>query len=140
MEVNGNTDRPDKHGVVAIIRDREGRFLFIQRGLKLARAPGVWCFVGGEVEDDEPFNVAIEREVREEVGLRVRALDEVFESVSPNNEFLLHWYRVEVLDDPPELSPSPLEVETYRWLSREEGAGLDPILPTLREWLHSAQL
>ncbi len=129
--------RPVKHGVVAIIQDAQERYLFIRRGWGLARAPGVWCFVGGEVETGEEHDAAIEREVREEVGLTVCAQEEIFESLSPNGEFLLHWFRVRVLDDPMVLSPSPLEVSEFRWLSPEEGQRLDPILPTLRDWLRN---
>lgn len=123
-----------KHGVVAVLDDGAGRYLLIRRGLALARAPGVWCFVGGEVEAGESLEAAIEREVMEEVGLRVKALEKIFESISPNGEFKLHWLRVQRLDDATP-RPHPMEVEEVRWLRVKEAAALDPILPTLRAWL-----
>lgn len=125
-----------KHGVVAVLDDCAGRYLLIRRGLTLARAPGVWCFVGGEVEAGESLETAIEREVMEEVGLRVRALEKIFESISPNGEFKLHWLRVERLDDATP-RPHPKEVEEIRWLSAKDAVALDPILPTLRAWLQN---
>ena len=133
--MSAQDEQPGKHGAVAIISDEQGRYLFIQRGLTLSRAPGVWCFVGGEVEPDEPIPAAVEREVFEEVGLRVRAREKVFESISPNGEFLLHWYRVDVLESLPRLNPNAQEVERYRWLTPGEGAKLEPILPTVKDWL-----
>ncbi len=123
-----------KHGAVAVLQDDEDRFLFIRRGLTLARAPGVWCFVGGEVEPGETLEEAVEREVLEEVGLTVQALDKVHQSLSPNAEFQLHWMKVRIKGSLT-LRPHPVEVDTYRWLYAEEGLLLEPILPTLVDWL-----
>jgi len=128
---------PDKHGVVAVLQDDSGRYLFIRRGLKLTRAPGWWCFVGGEVEPGEAQDAAIVREVQEEVGLVVRPINKIHESVSPKGEYLLHWWRVELLDRTRIIAPHPDEVAEARWLSVEEGLRLEPILPGLNLWLES---
>ena len=126
---------PDKHGVVAILQDDAARYLFIRRGLKLKRAPGWWCFVGGEVDPGETYSEAIVREVQEEVGLVVRPLDKVHESISPNGEYRLHWLRVELSHAPQTIVPHPDEVAEVRWLSAEAGRSLEPILPGLKLWL-----
>jgi 8-oxo-dGTP pyrophosphatase MutT (NUDIX family) len=128
---------PKKNGVVAVLQNAAGEYLFIRRGLTLKRAPGVWCFVGGEVEPDEPFDAAIVREVFEEVGLHIKPLNKVFESISPNGEYLLHWFHVEMLDAAQPVNASAIEVAEYRWLSLDDALTLDPILPTLRAWLQS---
>ncbi|MBI3831402.1 MAG: NUDIX hydrolase [Planctomycetes bacterium] len=127
--------RPSKHGVVAVLQDGAGRHLYIKRALTLVRAPGVWCFPGGEVEAGESFEAAIEREVLEEVGLVVRAEAKIHESVSPNGEFLLHWMRVQLSGSEAQICPNPKEVAATRWLLPNEAMALDPILPTLRTWL-----
>jgi len=126
-----------KEGVVAVIADERGRYLFIQRGAAVKRSPGWWCFVGGEVDPGETLALAMEREVREEVGLRVRVLDKVHESISPNGEYLLHWFetRLEPAEQTP--VPHPLEVAQWRWLSIADGLRLDPILPGLKAWLEA---
>src|SRR5438045_3911121 len=105
-----------KDGVVAILEDGAGRYLFIRRGLRLKRAPGWWCFVGGEVEAGETFQAAAVREVLEEVGLRVEALQRVHESLSPNGEYRLHWFTTRMDPAVQDLVPSPMEVEEWRWL------------------------
>lgn len=130
-----HSSRPNKHGVVAVLQDIEGRHLYIKRALTLVRAPGVWCFPGGEVEPGESFEAAIEREVLEEVGLIVRAEAKIHESISPNGEFLLHWMRVRVAGTVVLLRPNPKEVAATRWLLPDEAMALDPILPTLKSWL-----
>jgi 8-oxo-dGTP diphosphatase len=57
--------------VGAVVHDAAGRLLLIRRG----RAPsrGLWSLPGGRVEPGETLEQAVEREVREETGLTVRA-------------------------------------------------------------------
>jgi 8-oxo-dGTP diphosphatase len=128
-------DAPLKPGVVAILNDDAGRYLFIRRALTLPRAPGWWCFVGGEVEPGESLAEAAAREVLEDVGLRVIVQDQVHESVSPNGEFQLFWFRTQLEPAGQHPVPSPREVAEWRWLSALEGLRLDPILPGLKAWL-----
>jgi 8-oxo-dGTP diphosphatase len=124
-----------KEGVVAILKDGAGRYLFIRRGLTLERSPGWWCFVGGQVEPGETLEAAAAREMREEVGLRVTVDDQIHESISPTGEFKLHWFSTHLDPGDQKLVPSPVEVDEWRWLSPAEGLRLHPILPGLKAWL-----
>ena len=124
-----------KDGVVAILEDGAGRYLFIRRGATLKRAPGWWCFVGGAVEPGESLEAAMAREMREEVGLRVTVHGKVHESVSPNGEFRLHWFETRLEPVAQDPVPCPVEVAELRWLSVVEGLLLDPLLPGLKAWL-----
>ncbi|GEM_PF-604568 len=130
---------PHKHGVVAVLQDAQGRYLLIRRGLTIQRAPGFWCFVGGEVEAGESYEAAIQREVREEVGLDVEALEKIHETQSPNREFRLHWMRCRLMRDGQTVQPHATEVAEARWVSAEEALRLDPLLPALRGWLVGQQ-
>ena len=125
-----------KDGVVAVIENR-GLFLFIQRGAAVQRSPGWWCFVGGEVDPGETLEAAMAREVREEVGLRVDVHEKVHESVSPNGEYRLHWFRTALDPGAQEAVAHPVEVAEIRWLSIVDGLRLDPILPGLKAWLEA---
>ncbi len=127
--------KTSKHGVVAVLQDSSGRYLVIRRGLNLTRAPGWWCFAGGEVEPGEGLERAVEREVREELSLRVTAREKVHESISPKGVYRLHWFRVEATGPLSDLKPHPTEVAEARWLSTEEILKLDPVLPGLIGWL-----
>jgi len=126
--------RPEKDGVVGILIE-EDRYLLIRRGWNLVRAPGFWCFPGGEVEPGESLEEAIRREMMEELGLAVSVGDKIHESISPNGEYLLHWLRVEKTDPEASLQPSPDEVAEAVWLSANQALALEPILPALRTWL-----
>ena len=57
--------------VGAIVHDRAGRLLLIRRGQEPGR--GLWSVPGGRMEPGETAAGAVEREVLEETGLRVRA-------------------------------------------------------------------
>jgi 8-oxo-dGTP diphosphatase len=127
-----------KDGVVAVLADEGGRYLFIKRGPTLLRAPGCWCFVGGQVEPGEDLPAAVGREVLEEVGLRVEVRGKVHESVSPNGEFRLHWFETRLLSSAGDLRPHPVEVAEVRWLTTAEGLRLEPILSGLKAWLEAA--
>jgi 8-oxo-dGTP diphosphatase len=57
--------------VGAVVHDSRGRLLLIRRGHAPSR--GLWSVPGGRVEAGESHAAAVEREVLEETGLRVRA-------------------------------------------------------------------
>jgi ADP-ribose pyrophosphatase YjhB (NUDIX family) len=57
--------------VGAVVHDAAGRLLLIRRGREPGR--GLWSVPGGRVEPGETNEQAVEREVLEETGLRVRA-------------------------------------------------------------------
>jgi ADP-ribose pyrophosphatase YjhB (NUDIX family) len=57
--------------VGAVVHDAAGRLLLIRRGHDPGR--GLWSLPGGRVEPGESAAEAVEREVREETGLDVRA-------------------------------------------------------------------
>ncbi|SNS02351.1 ADP-ribose pyrophosphatase YjhB, NUDIX family [Geodermatophilus pulveris] len=61
--------------VGAVVLDGAGRLLLVRRGNEPGR--GLWSVPGGRVEPGESPAAAVEREVREETGLAVRAGAEV---------------------------------------------------------------
>ena len=58
--------------VVAVIAERDGRFL-VARRLRGTHLAGCWEFPGGKVHDDETNEAALEREIDEELRRRVEA-------------------------------------------------------------------
>jgi ADP-ribose pyrophosphatase YjhB (NUDIX family) len=64
-------DLPVVACVGAVVHDAAGRLLLIRRGHEPGR--GLWSLPGGRVEGAESAAEAVEREVREETGLDVRA-------------------------------------------------------------------
>ncbi|MBN2780623.1 MAG: (deoxy)nucleoside triphosphate pyrophosphohydrolase [Candidatus Marinimicrobia bacterium] len=58
--------------VVAGIIELDGFVLLCRRRANERRFPRKWEFPGGKVEDDESPEAAIDRELREELGIRVK--------------------------------------------------------------------
>lgn len=87
------TELPFKISVLIFLRDRQGRFLLLQR----AKEPnkGMWSPIGGKLEmglGESPFECAI-RETEEEVGIKISEADlHLFSMVSEKNyERSGHW-------------------------------------------------
>jgi len=71
MSSGSEPDLPVVPCVGAVVHDAAGRLLLIRRGH--APSQGLWSLPGGRVEPGETNEQAVEREVREETGLTVRA-------------------------------------------------------------------
>ena len=113
-----------KDAVVAIIQKAD-TFLFIKRSDYIDIAVGYWCPVSGRVEDNETQIEALEREVMEEVGLSVKALEKFCEIPSHNNLFTLHFWTTEIISG--EASITSNEATDFRWVTLEQMKQLDPV-------------
>lgn len=73
--------RRDRRRLVvgAVIHDGAGRIFVQRRSLQRALYPGCWDVVGGHAEAGEGVREALAREVREETGWELTALQEVVE-------------------------------------------------------------
>jgi 8-oxo-dGTP diphosphatase len=114
--------------VVVVVIEREKRFLLGRRSLKKASAPGYWAPVCGRVEPGESEASAVEREVAEEVGLRVRALEKLAVFESRDRSARLHWWRAAPLDGAVAFLAND-EHDTLVWVNVEEMRRLVPMFP-----------
>ncbi|MEZ4472126.1 MAG: 8-oxo-dGTP diphosphatase MutT [bacterium] len=129
-----------------LIRGRDGSpeaslFLVSRRpaGTHLAHA---WEFPGGKVEPGEAPDVALAREIEEELGVRV-AVGDVFavgHHVYPEKEVILLVYEARLVEG----EPRCLEVAEIRWLTAAELVELPlppadrPVVERLRRELAAA--
>lgn len=113
-------------GVVAVI-EVNGRMLAIRRAPRIP-AGGWWCLPGGAIEPGETIEQALVREVREEVGLNVFPVREVWQWLRPDGRLHLHWWLARLTDDCAEPQPNAGEVSDVRWVSPEEFRRLEPVL------------
>jgi len=115
-----------------------GRCLVARRGLEMALA-GYWEFPGGKVEPGESAEVALAREIREEmgIGIEVGAWLGRGEAVVGSRRIVLDVYLATRIGGDPRLS----EHSEMRWIGADEVEGLDwaeadrPILAGLRRIL-----
>ena len=88
---------------------------------------GYWTPVSGRLEPGESQEHALVREVREEVGLVVRAGRKVWECPSSDGRFRLHWWSTHLEDAEREVVPDPREVSEFRWVEPAEFERLDRV-------------
>ena len=119
-----------KQGVVAVLLE-QGRILVIRRAPQ-ARLPGYWAPPSGKIEPGESQPDAVVREVREEIGLEVRAVGKVWECESDDGGFALHWWRVERVAG--ELRLDPREASDARWVDAPAFLDLEPTFAGDREF------
>ncbi len=115
------------HGAVAIIAEAE-RFLVIRRS-EFVRAPGLLCFAGGSIERGESPEEAIERELFEELSLKGRPLQHVWQSRTAWGT-KLEWILVE-RDPTSQPIANPSEVSEFMWLGAEDLLKHPQLLPSV---------
>jgi len=114
--------------VVASVIRREGRFLVCQRPTG-KRHGGFWEFPGGKVEAGETDFQAVERELGEELDVRVREVGRpLFSMTDPGSSFLVHFVPVEI-----EGQPRALEHSAIAWATTGELLNL-PLAPADRRF------
>ncbi len=107
--------------VVAVIIDNEDRVLLTKRNI--APFKGEWVMPGGKIDLGEPIVKALQREVMEEVGLKVEVEDiiDVFEHVTPGEEnyhFIILYYLCRPLSG--DIKNNHDEVAEARWVAQGE--------------------
>lgn len=103
--------------VVAALVRREERFLICRRPMHKARG-GQWEFAGGKVEAGETKRQAVERELREELGVELRAGGVVAEVVYSYPDLTVHLSLLEarIVSG----APRRLEHSEFAWVTLDE--------------------
>ena len=108
--------KPHFHVTAGLIC-RNGRVLITKRH-KGSHLAGLWEFPGGKQEGDETLQECLERELKEELGISVRA-EKLLMSVDheyDTKSITLHLFKC----SQPVGDPEPLECESLRWVRPEE--------------------
>lgn len=103
--------------VVAGVIRRDGLLLIAQR-MPDDTLGGCWEFPGGKVERDEALVDALERELREELGVETRIGAELYRVVHayPDRDVRLYFYEATITSG----EPKPIEAADVRWVRPDE--------------------
>ncbi len=113
-----------RQAVVAVIR-RGDRFLLVKRSDYIEAAKGYWCPVSGGIEAGETHQQALQREVMEEVGLKVVAVEKVGQIPSRDKRSDLHYWTTRIISGTARITSD--EATDLKWVTVEEMKKLSPV-------------
>jgi mutator protein MutT len=103
--------------VVAGVIRRDGLLLITQR-MPNDTLAGYWEFPGGKVDMGEELKAALQRELREEIGLETEIGEEIHRIIHPypDRDVRLYFFDVRILSG----EPQKIEVADLRWVSVDQ--------------------
>jgi 8-oxo-dGTP diphosphatase len=109
-------------GVKALLRNKEGKFLFLRRSAKKYPEARPWDFPGGRINIGAPLLENLKREIKEETGLEILGQPMLIgaqDIIKPDlsKHVVRLTYIASVTEGVPELSD---EHEEFAWLTLEE--------------------
>lgn len=109
------------HVVGAAILDGSA-VLAARRSIAMS-TPLKWEFAGGKVEEGESHEEALEREIFEELGVRITVRGFLADGVHESNDrrIFLHVYEAGIIDGKPE----PMEHSELKWIEIDRLGELD---------------
>jgi len=107
-----------KDHVAIVIKNEEGRILFIQRALTKKTLPGIWAFPSGTVEENENFLETAEREAFEELNLAVIPHQKFAELDLPEFGARLHFVHCSTTNIPKIKQPE--EIAKIEWMTSQD--------------------
>ncbi len=105
------------YDVTAAVIRHKGRILIAQRPFG-GRLGGLWEFPGGKVEPGETLSQCLRREIKEELGIRVRVGKPItsIDHAYTHFKMTLYAFECEFLSG----QPQALQVEDFRWVRMAE--------------------
>lgn len=126
--------------VAAIIENNENEILCALRSPSMS-LPNLWEFPGGKVEPGENINTALEREIEEELGCRIKALEVFCDTVHEYDSFKINLICItsSIISGEPIASEhskliwlKPENLQSLKWASADISA-VKKLMPTKKE-------
>ncbi len=105
------------YDVTAAVIRRQGRLLIAQRPLG-GRLGGLWEFPGGKVEPGETLKHCLRREIKEELGIRIKVGRQIttIDHAYTHFKITLHAFECELVSG----KPQGLQVQAFKWVRLSE--------------------
>jgi A/G-specific adenine glycosylase len=103
--------------VTAAVIRKNGRLLIAQRPLG-GRLGGLWEFPGGKVESGETLPQCLRREIKEELGIRIKVGQQItsIDHAYTHFRITLHAFECELVAG----KPQALQVQDFKWVGMSE--------------------
>lgn len=122
---------------VGIVKNSNGEVLIVKRKEKetgQGDAVLTWVFPGGKQKEGESREEAVEREILEETGHRVKVLRQISLRLHPQFNRIICYFLCDLLEGNQSQEPQePYEIEEIKWVQPEElrdyfTTNLDPVV------------
>ena len=120
-----------REGVVAVIQ-KDAQFLVIRRSQHVV-APGKLCFPGGGIEAGETQEIALRRELQEELSVEITPQGKLWENVTLRHT-RIDWWAASLCEGSTPVA-NPREVADIYWMTREELLENEELLDGNRDFL-----
>ena len=121
------------HGVAVAVRRDDGKWLMVRRSRNVG-SPLKVCFPGGTVEAGESQEEAVVREMREELGLKVRPVKQVWKHEFPDKALTLFGWIAQV-ENGSQMQVNEDEIAEVFWMDAAEGISHLDGMPTNRHFI-----
>lgn len=119
----------ENHVAVGILSrntsEDEESYLLVRSKKDFGQFSGYWYPPGGHVEQDEDVQVALIREIKEELGLDVRVLEKIAETPGDVADQVTSWWNCELISDQIQINED--EIAEAGWFTETE-------MRTLKLW------
>lgn len=107
-------------GLVPRIINDEIEFLFVSAKRDFGKFTGLFYPPGGHLEQDESEDIALEREIEEELGIRVGVLEKLAETLGDIPNQLVSWYLCDFIEENTKLEIDDIEIDKVIWVKENE--------------------
>jgi len=132
LSENKKEKKEKTKNAVAVIVNSDNKILLLKRGEKAPWMPSKWALVGGGIEKGETPQKAIEREIKEEIGLEIKKFVKTF-TIERNLNSVEHVFACRYNGEPTEITLND-ENSNYGWYDISEMEFLDTV-PHLIEYI-----
>ena len=105
-------------GIISRLREDTPEYLLISAKKDFGKYTGFYYPPGDHVEEGETDEIALEREIKEELGVKVRVLEKMSETLGDVKDQITTWWKCsnegsdfEIQDD---------EISDIRWMTKKE--------------------
>jgi len=106
-----------KDHVAIMLRNQDGKILFIQRSMKKKTLPEAWSFPSGTVEEGEDVFVTASRETMKELWVGALAVDSIAVRELPEFSVRLYFVVCDICEGEVASITEPDEIDEIEWMS-----------------------
>lgn len=121
-----------KKAVAVIITNNKDEVLLLKRGFKQRNEQGKWENCGGEVDEGETYEVALRREVKEELNIGLINLERLFIDSDPAGNWEVVVFKANNNGEP--INNEQEFIDEVKWFNKSDLKNVDLASYTKRDF------